>query len=302
MDFWPNFEPENFLFTKVLKSLNSAIQIEIVHNPTLPVDLEIRSVFTFSSLQEKLFVRSKATISQNLLNDYVNRANFGYRSQYLTPAKKRLWYTGENLRPPQGIFDGTISFDRTDQKANNLFFPFLYLGIDWYGQSKDRELSVTPESLTQRRKIRGDQELKACSFATNKVSERQRLVKITNIFFEVEEYGRSVNRFVSSKSRVAEKFVFQICNENSYYPGYVTEKLLESWKIGNIAIWSGGTVSDIPLNPNSYVDCSLLTESEIEKKLSLLDQDKIAEMLSAPFMNLAPSITPLEEYFRETIG
>ena len=273
----------------------------IVGNPSEPVDLEIRSVFTFKSLQEKMYVRSRALVNSEFLNEYISRANFGHRTRYVTPAKKRIWYTGENLRPPQSLFDGTIGFDRTDPKAYNLYFPFIYLGIDWFTKEKPTEVTVSPESLTLRRKVRKKQLSRACSFATNLAPDRQRLVNITRQVFEVDQYGKSVNRFVESKNQVAEKYLFQICNENSFYPGYVTEKLLDAWKTGNIAIWSGCLGTEIPIKTESFVDCSDLTGIEIENKLRFLDESSIAEMLSAPLMSSVPTLKPLVSFLEEFI-
>jgi hypothetical protein len=301
LDFWPNFQPENFLFTKALRSQCPTTEVVIVNNPWEMVDLEIRSVFTFKSLEEKFYLRSKAFVKKELINEYVIRTNFGYRPEYKTPAKRRIWYSGENLRPPQELFDGTISFDRSDSKANNLYFPLIYLGIDWFIEENSAEGMLTPEILTLPRTIRKGQLSRACSFATNLAPDRQRLVKVTSEIFGVDQFGKSVNRFVESKNQVAEKYVYQICNENSFYPGYVTEKLLDAWKAGNIAIWSGGLGTEIPINTDSLIDCTDLTEIEIENELRLLDELSVAEMLSAPMMSSVPTLEPLLNFLEEII-
>jgi hypothetical protein len=302
LDFWPGFRAEEFLFTKLLRSTSNGKQIEIVTNPSETVDLEICSVFTFQSVQSKLIARSRALANKSLLNDYVNQVDYGFRSTYKSKARKRIWYTGENLRPPQGIFDGTISFNRTDPWAKNVFFPLIYFGLNWFPERAHSETLISPEKLILPRKRRENQKFEACSFATNLAPDRQRLVKIIEESCAVSQFGKSVGRFVPSKTESAEKYIFQICNENSHYPGYVTEKLLDAWNSGNIAIWEGAVGDDIPLKTNSFLNVTGLTEAEISQRIKSLDADKIDEMLTAPLMHSIPSIQPLIEFFKELVS
>lgn len=302
MDFWPNFKPENFLFTKLLESILGDKHVEIITNNSDAVDLEICSVFTFPKLHSKLIARSKAFANKSLLNEYVNNAVYGYRSAYRTTTRKRVWYTGENLRPPTGIFDGTISFNRTDPLTNNVFFPLIYFGIDWLPDSASESSLIPPESLINPRRRRENQKIGACSFATNLAPDRQRLVKIVEESYSVSQFGKSVGRYVHSKSEEAQKYVFQICNENSYYPGYVTEKLLDAWSSGNIAIWEGDIGEDIPLNTSSFINVTGLTEAEITERIKTLDADKIDQMLTAPLMHTLPSIQPLKDFFQDFVS
>lgn len=302
LDFWPNFKPENFLFTELLKAIHGDEQVEIITNLRDTVDLEICSVFIFPKSRSKLIARSKALAGKSYLDEYVNNAVYGYRSRYKSTARKRVWYTGENLRPPKGHFDGTISFNRTDSRANNVFFPLIYFGLDWFPNSASSGTLISPESLIINRARREDQKIEACSFATNLAPNRQRLVRIIEESFPVSQFGKSVGQYVHSKSDEAQKYIFQICNENSYYPGYVTEKLLEAWNSGNIAIWEGEIGEDIPLNTNSFLNVMGLTEDEISQRIRSLDADKIDEMLTAPLMHSVPSIQPLTDFFRELVS
>jgi len=302
LDFWPNFKPESHLFTKLLKSINPDKHVEIITNPRETVDLEICSVFTFQTLQSKLIARGRALANKSILNDYINQVDYGYRSVYKSSARKRVWYTGENLRPPKGIFDGTISFNRTDPLANNVFFPLIYFGLDWFPDSASSGNLISPDSLIIPRKRRENQKIEACSFATNLAPDRQRLVKIIEESYSVSQFGKSVGRYVHSKSDEAQKYIFQICNENSHYPGYVTEKLLEAWSSGNIAIWEGEIGEDIPLNTSSFLNVTGLTEAEISQRINTLDADKIDEMLTAPLMHSVPPIQPLIDFFQELVS
>lgn len=279
--------------TKALKKIYPKSKIEIIVDEAAYVDLEICSVFTFSSFVNKAWARVQGLKGQDALKDYVCRTDFGHRPVYKNPAKKRIWYTCENLRPPQQLFDGTISFDKTDLVAKNLFFPFFYNSIDWFSNPEAKTNLVKPETLVEKRTIGKDRALKACSFASNLAPNRQRLINVVNQVFPVDTYGKSVGKFVASKADVANEYIFQICNENSLYPGYVTEKLIEAWNFGNIPIWSGSLESSLPINNNSIIDLTGMITNEIHELLIGLDQSDIEELQTAPLMTEVPSIEPL---------
>ena len=301
IDFWPGFVPEDFLMTKLLRKIYPKSIIEIVKNKSISVDLEICSVFTFNSLADKVHARLLGATSEAALRDYVCRTDFGHRPTYRNHARKRIWYTCENLRPPQELFDGTISFDKTDPAAKNLYFPFFYNSIDWFPSSDMEAGLVKPDTLVEKRTIKKDRPLKACSFASNLAPNRERLINVVGQIIPVDAYGKSVGKFVASKSDVARRYTFQICNENSQYPGYVTEKLIEAWNLGNIPIWTGNFESNLSLNRKSIIDLTGMITKEIHELLNDLDQSDIEELQTAPLMTEVPSIEPLTLFLRSLL-
>jgi hypothetical protein len=301
IDFWPGFVPEDFLMTELVRKMYPKSKVEIVTNKSTYVDLEICSVFTFNSLADKVRARVQGATSKEALRDYVCRTDFGHRPTYANLAKKRIWYTCENLRPPQELFDGTISYDKTDYAANNLYFPFFYNSIDWFSKSDVKKSLVKPETLVEKRTIEKVRALKACSFASNLAPNRERLISIVNQIFPVDAYGKSVGKFVASKPDVASRYIFQICNENSQYPGYVTEKLIEAWNFGNVPIWTGNLESNLSLNKKSFIDLTGMITTEIHELLTCLDQSDIEELQTAPLMTEIPSIEPLRIFLESLL-
>ena len=295
-DFWPGFEPSKFLFTEILQSITES-RIEVIEDKNGKVDLEIFSCFSFKSSTEKLRKRLIGEIFPSPMQDYVARATFGYRQNREGYPHKTIWYTGENLRPPVGIFSGTLSFDPTDGALNNLYFPFWMTKLNWNAESIDSSNRISSTILHQQR-IYEKRPLNVCTFSSNSVPERNRILKavLASNFVEFEGFGKQYNNVVKSKFESSKNFGFQVCNENDLYPGYVTEKLQEAWISRNIPIWSGLHSAGL-FNPDAYLDVSSLTVVEIIDKLNSLTQDEIVFMQTSPLLLHAPSLNSLRKFF-----
>jgi hypothetical protein len=302
LDFWPGFEPKDFLLTKAVQIVTGCEDLEIVSNESVPVDVEICSTFCFESIREKVIARSKMNRNLDTYNDYICRTSFGHRIRYDNPSKKRIWYTGENLRAPVGIFDGTISFDKSDYLKRNLYFPLIYFGIDWFEVKRENGFRFTPDELVSIRSFDQKRPIKACSFASNLAPSREQLLALVSEFMPVDRYGKSVGKPVQSKKDVSQGYQFQVCNENSIYPGYVTEKLIDSWMFGNLPIWTGMVRSDLEINPESYLDLTSLNSEEIYSVLESLNDEKIERIMTAPIMRKLPTLEPLVLFLGELLN
>ena len=300
-DFWPGFSANGFLFTDVIQSIFPKQKIKIIKDSKTKVDLEICSVFTYESHVDKLVNRSRALVSEEAMNEYTSRSEYGFRPSYKTLATKRVWFTGENLRPPVGLFDGTISFDPDDYRENNVYFPLFLFGIDWFNKKSSPNGGVSRDAVANRRPLNKAVTLSACSFASNRSPSREKLIKNVELILQVDQFGKSVGKRVESKLIVSSDYTFQICNENSMFPGYVTEKLIEAWQVGNIPIWTGLTGNKLDLNLDGILDFTGLNSEEIEFRLRGLDRDSIEEKLQSPLMNTPPTLRSLEDFFRKTI-
>jgi hypothetical protein len=298
-DFWPKFGADQFLFTRVLGNILNQ-KIEIIQNPSERVDLEICSVFTFQSTSEKVLLKAKSLKSRKHGTEWLARNSFGYRPHYISQARKRIWFTAENLRPPVGLFDGTISFDISDERQNNLYFPYYLTILDWFDQFPDNPLKVSPRRLALPREPQS-RPRKACSFATNLSPSRKKLISIISNSMEVDEYGKSVDRIVESKFDLSTQYGFQICNENSLFPGYVTEKLIESWAAQNIPIWTG-LHSQKAFNTDSYLDFTMSDSTTILETISNLDLSQMEYMQSQPLLLQEPSLEPLNLFLLKILA
>jgi hypothetical protein len=298
IDFWPGFNPEKFLFTKVLRNICGE-SLSLVKDKSLKVDLEITSVFLFKSTLNQVYRKSFSLMSSKAKWDYLSRAGRGFKFDYGSKAKKRIWYTGENLRPPMFKFDGTISFEPTSSSSSNLFFPYWMLRLDWgFGKG---EFEISPkisEMLQSRNPIK--KEMKACSFSNRLETNRENLINLTNQFFEIDLFGSAHDKYVNSKLSVMENYALQICSENDLYPNYITEKIQESWHGRNVPIWSGLDTANW-FNKSAMVDVTSLNAEEVKEKLSKLTLEEVMHKQSLPILNKAPNLKPLIEFLSDFV-
>lgn len=290
VDFWPGFNAENFLFTQILRRQIES-RVEIVYDHETLVDLQFHSVFCFASRNEKLKLKALSMVDKSADLDYQNRLFRGFRSDNKYPARKRIWYTGENRRPPTHEFDGTISFETTDATAKNLYFPYWMMRLNWGFPGGAYEIMPRIEELMTARSFIPKQ-LDTCVFSSGIDPLRERIIDACQPLLNVDKFGSRYGNRVSSKKEVSQKYRFQICTENDIYPGYVTEKLTEAWSVGSIPIWVG--MQSVPyFNEDAFLNFTGLEFDSIREKLKSLDSDQIADLQTKPILTKEPNLYPL---------
>lgn len=299
VDFWPGFNAENSIFTQVTRKYVDP-NVEIVSDSSTLVDLQFHSVFCFSSRNQKLFLKLKSTLREKSREDYLSRLLNAHRIDGKYPSRKKIWYTGENRRPPINHFSATISFEPTDKIKNNLYFPYWMTRLDWGFSQSQYEIMPKIENLMSERRFKS-KFLGACVFSSGIDPIRERIIEATERSLRVDKFGTRYGLRVPSKLEVSEQYLYQICTENDIYPGYVTEKLPEAWSAGNIPIWAG--LQSIPyFNSEAFLDFTNLDYESIMQILNSMDSEKIAELQSKPILILEPSIDPLVELISGVVG
>jgi hypothetical protein len=268
-------------------------EIEIVSSQSEIVDIEIFSSFPFKSEVEKITQRIGFEFSKKIKREYISRATYGYRTSYPDRSRKRIWFSGENKRPPYWLFDLSLSFNQSDESTRNIYFPYWMARIDWgYGQteseicprisdlSNSRSLPVKPKSI--------------CVFSSNLEPSRQLIINAIEQNTRIDKYGSAYDNRVHSKMEVASNYSLQICNENDLYPGYVTEKLQEAWLAGNVPIWSGLLPQSHPFNEDAIIDVTGLTSTNITEILRTLSDDEVNRKRNQPLLKMPVTLIELE--------
>jgi hypothetical protein len=297
-NFWPTFSPDQNLFSQILRKYADS-KLEIILDPKAHVDLEIYSVFYFESHFKQIALKIKSQFSSDASWEYSARFGRGFKLTYPENASRSLWFTGENKRFPLNHFDGRISFDPTDSEFNNIFFPYWMLRLNWGLEKNEYEIQPRPEDLVQNRNP-VERKMNVCSFSNLKESNRERIIQLTGDHFEIETYGRAVNRPVKSKLEVSSEYGLQICTENDLYPNYVTEKLQEAWFARNVPIWTG-LDADKWFNRDAIIDLTLLNSEEVHAKLSELNTEKMLHMQTLPLLTRMPTLEPLIKVLLEQV-
>lgn len=288
--FWPGFAGENSL-------LEQLISKALPNNEGLHIN--ISSVFTFPSFSDQIMARAKAQLKITSYEQYREIALYRH-APIRKDADINIWYSGENLRPPSRDYDLAISFDRTDLGRNvpNVYLPYWMYNVNWnMGPRSDiREYFPTPEELTLPYSISEPREKFCCAFFNNSEPTRISLLNTLGKIEGVDTFGQLFNRPIKAKNDVAREYVFMLTPENSYYPGYITEKVFEARNVGCIPIWWGNNELR-ELNPKAIVDATQLNTVDLlaEVKKIYSSRQLQQEMLSEPILLSTPKIESVIE-------
>jgi len=151
-------------------------------------------------------------------------------------ARKRVFFTGENIRPNMADCDYSISFDHIDD-PRCLRFPLS--AITLYENNVRGAFPRTPDpraALSQKTRF--------CNFVFSNANAPHRndfLARLSR-YKTVDCGGRAFNNTggpVSDKLGFIRNHKFTICFENSEHPGYTTEKLVHPKLVDSIPIYWG---------------------------------------------------------------
>ena len=274
-NFWPGFDPRVNVFVKSLghRRLQAPTEVESVFVSAWAALLtKIRR-----RLRERLFIRQ-----------------FSKSSGKLSP-KRRVWYTGENIRPPlDGSYDAFISFDQDDYSGKNTYFPLLYSTVlfDSPENIKRRGIAVgDPHDLTRERRQAEEKTKFACAFIGNPESTRLRAVEQLRSYGQVDLYGPGVGNRVPSKYSFAKDYKFMLCFENDLFPGYITEKLLDAYLCGTVPLYWGDLGRDPLVNPRAFLNLKdFRSISEFAKTVGTMGVDEYSKIFQEPLLLGVPSL------------
>lgn len=191
---------------------------------------------------------------------------------------------GENSSPDFNAFDYVIGSDRIGFGDRYLCNP-LFVKYETFGIVESRLSDVTDEYLLAR---------KFCSFV---VSNSLFGDPMRKLFFDrlskykkVDSGGRWMNNVggpVKDKLEFCRGYKFNIAFENSSYPGYTTEKVMEAFAAGTMPIYYGDPNVGEYFNPAAMV--VVKDKDDIERaveEIIALDKDDAAYLakLKTPCM------------------
>ena len=212
-----------------LISVATGEPVSLVSEAKAHVDLELVSVHSpeFVRLARTLFSVSLGQSYRRRLRR-TERWNNVYREPS-SRAAKSVWYTGDNIRPPGGSWDGYLTFDLDPLGGRNAYFPhwWEYVGVLDSKKMSYSGLDLDTETLMQERAPDLDRTEFACAFIGNPTPVRFHGIDALRKVGRVDVYGNSVGKPVKSKIEVAKHYRFVMCFENDLFPGYTTEKPLK---------------------------------------------------------------------------
>lgn len=283
MNFWPNSSRtiEHF-FVPLIQSIYG-VEVECIKDQSKKVDLEIHSVFKPQKSKYPDFISRKLSASN-------------FRTKRLSPSSRltrRIWFSGENIRPPLHLnYDFYLSYDGNSLASNSHYLPLWVLNLNWFGKESAHGFISEyqkQESLLQSRNLDSysfsEREF-CCIFANHLDNTRYSLIKELSKVGQVDLFGYAGKQIVKDKKLVASKYKFILCPENDLYPGYVTEKLLEAYQTKALPIYWGMDTFGF-FNPKAYVNVtSFQNVSDLLDRISALNSNEVIfnEFIQSPLL------------------
>lgn len=257
------------------------ININFVDWPSMGAEEENLKNKIMRILQKKY----KVVVSDN--PDYIFCNVFGYKHlDYMDCIK--IFICQENTRVDFNFADYAIGLDDITFGDRYLKFPFPFLEYDFCDISaiKNRANLINMKN-------------KFCSFMVSEptiYSQRYEFFEELCNYKKVDSGGRYANNiggpigdrynnFTKSKIEWLKNYKFNICFENSYYPGYFTEKIFHAYAAGCVPIYWGDPSIDNIINPKSYINISNFENfNQAIEHIKLIDSDDdlFVKMLSEP--------------------
>lgn len=226
--------------------------------------------------------------------DVIIYSFFGSEHKKYTHCKK-IFYTGENIRPNFNECDYSLSFDIDSYNDRNVRLPLWYFYIDWFGVKTYNN----PEYLIPVSYLYGENEFNTkkknnfcCTVFSRKENIRMQFLSKLSEYKSVDGYGKVHSRNLPDgekfKLDVISDYKFNICFENSVYPGYFTEKLLHSKIAGCIPIYYSDKSFSIDFNDKcclNYINYNSI--EDLLEDIKRIDNDDVLykQILNEPLFN-----------------
>jgi alpha(1,3/1,4) fucosyltransferase len=276
-DFWDGFDHTNNFFVDLLKSINPNYNFIPFSDQT--------EILIYSC-----FGRSHHKANRNKV--------------------KKIFYTGENLRPNYNECDYSLTFDFDTYNGRNIRLPLWMLQIDWFNKINynNPQFVIPPSELkTSRFSVRP--KTKFCSIVfNNPTSTRIEIIDKLSKYKKVDCYGNktaNIGYGEDKKYEIVADYKFNICFENTLSPGYYTEKLLHAKVAGCLPLyWADkeckqdfNTLSFLNLNDYSNIDNfinHIIELDQCEKQYTNI----VSQYL---FENKEPSLNSLKDKIQKII-
>lgn len=228
--------------------------------------------------EEQLYYRLLEKHFEICLSDtpeYVFSCGLGTHHMKYDNAVKIL-RLGENNAPDFNLFDYATGFDSLQFGDRYLRVPlFAYWTSEFYPLVL-RVTATLPDSALLNRKF--------CSFVVSNANYadpiREKFFKRLSQYKKVDSGGRYMNNIggpVKDKLDFCRGYKFNIAFENSAYPGYTTEKIMEAYAAESVPIYFGNPTIETDFRLESMV--RVKDESDIERaveEIIRLDNDDAA--------------------------
>jgi hypothetical protein len=195
---------------------------------------------------------------------------------------RKIFYTGENIRPNFNRCDYSLTFDFDSYDGKNFRLPLWYLYIDWFnvGSYGNPDWLIPESYLYGENEFTKKEKNKFCSivYGSPIPSRLNAIQNISNNYKQVEVFGKANKSYnlpdgEKYKMDLISNYKFSLCYENSVSPGYHTEKLLHGKIAGNVPIYYGDKTVNEDFNPESFINAYGMTDEELVETIQKIDSN-----------------------------
>ena len=181
----------------------------------------------------------------------------------------KIFYTGENQAPDFNLCDYALGFDYIDFGDRYMRLPLWLL----YPQDIESMLHKHEHPSL-------DNKTDFCSFVVSNPhgnETRARFMDMLSEYKQVHSGGRWRNNVggpVADKLAFQKKHKFSMAFENTVYPGYTTEKLVQSFAAQTVPIYWGDPRVAETFNKEAFINCNDYPDLEsVIERVKEIDQD-----------------------------
>jgi hypothetical protein len=268
--FWPGFTPDSFkrFFPFVFDKYDLVLSPE--------PEVVFYSVFS-PQFRPYADPRHRAPVTRLRSGDYL-----------------RVFLTGENFEPDMSGCEFAMTFSALVNHENHLRLPlWVYEDRGWgYGPERLIKAADTDWERIAREKTQ------FCNFVyLHEVPYRDAIFTMLNGYKRVDAAGRCLNNMngwtvpmapnrVAGKVEFFRRYKFTLAVENTIWPGYMTEKLVDPMFAHSIPIYIGDPQAQLSFDPASYIDFACFPNmKQMMEFVREVDNDPVLylKLLSAPY-------------------
>jgi hypothetical protein len=227
---------------------------------------------------------------------------------------KTVWVIWENVRPSFDLANYSISSDFDDYGGRNVRCPLWYAQLKWPGynppigtgnaDNHEYEAPISLESTLVERNV-SPREKFCCLVARNPERHRMLAVELLSRFGQVDVYGNAAKLPLrQSKYTVLPCYTFNLCFENSMFPGYYTEKVLHAWAAGCVPLYFADRFYSEDFNPAAIINrADFATASNFVEKVGRIynSRDAVQEITRQPLLLKRPSLERVVTFLQEAV-
>ena len=219
---------------------------------------------------------------------------------------KKIFFTGENVRPYWSECDHAISFDHINS-PKHYRLPLYVLEMWAITRDNNPHGIYTYDWLANKPYMDFDEkaQVKLAYIQSNPYCAPRN--EIAQKFMQngklhsggpfMNTVGYLVPRDRTLKFDFYRQCMFGAAMENGSYPGYVTEKLIDCYYAGVVPVYWGSPTIDRDFNPGSYILAT--TPQETYDRVMSISKKEANDILNTmPFLNGLPDVAQLDNFLQ----